>query len=229
MLPSAPNGEYVARMEALLDVYARPRDPRRPVVCLDETSKQLLDDARPGQPMAPGQSAREDYEYVRQGVCSLFLVCEPLAGWHDLRVTQRRTRQDFAETIRWLLDERYPDAEAVVLVLVLVLDNLNTHTIGSLYEAFPPAEAHRLAHRLELHYTPKHASWLNIAEIEFSVLSRQCLDQRIPDRPRLEQHVAAWVAERNGLPSRVDWQFRTEDARIKLKRLYPELSPLTEY
>lgn len=212
-------------MEDVLDVYARPRDPRHPVVCVDETSKQLLEDARPGRPVAPGQSAREDYEYVRQGVCNLFLVCEPLAGWRDLRVTERRTRQDFAETIRWLLDERYPDAETVVLVL----DNLNTHTIGSLYETFPPAEAHRLAGRLELHYTPKHASWLNIAEIEFSVLSRQCLAQRIPDRAQLEQRVGAWVAERNGLPSRVDWQFRTTDARIKLKRLYPQLSPLTEY
>jgi hypothetical protein len=212
-------------MEDVLDVYARPYDPRRPQICLDETSTQLLDDARPGLPAAPGQIAREDYEYVRQGVCNLFLVCEPLAGWRDVRVTDRRTKHDFAATVRWLLDERYPAAERVVLVH----DNLNTHTLGALYEAFPPAEAHRLAQRLELHYTPKHASWLNIAEIEFSVLSRQCLARRIPDRATLEREVAAWVAERNALPSHVDWQFRTADARVKLKRLYPVFSPVTEY
>ena len=225
MLPSAPTGEFVARMEDILDVYARPHDLAHPVVCLDETSKRLLDDARPGQPAAPDQIAREDYEYVRHGVANLFLVCEPLAGWRDVRVTDRRTKHDFAATVRWLLDKKYPAAERVVLVL----DNLNTHTLGALYEAFPPAEAHRLAQRLELHYTPKHASWLNIAEIEFSVLSRQCLDRRIPDRPTLEREVDAWVADRNDLPSRVDWQFRTPDARVKLKRLYPLLSPVTEY
>ncbi len=204
-------------MEDILEVYQRPYDPRRPVVCLDETTKQLVADARPAQPPAPGRPARQDYEYIRAGVCNLFLECEPLVGRRSLTVTDQRTKLDWARVVKHVLDERYPDAEQVVLVL----DNLNTHTIGALYEAFPPSEARRLVQRLEIHYTPKHGSWLNIAEIEFSVLARQCLKRRIPDRPTLEREARAWVEARNALPSVVDWRFTTADARIKLKRVYP--------
>jgi hypothetical protein len=206
-------------MEDVLEVYTRPYDPRRPLVCLDEVSKQLLADARPPLPPAPGRPARIDYEYRRQGTANLFLVCEPLRGWREVRVTDQRTRIDWAHAIRDLVDVHYPHAERIVLVQ----DNLNTHTPGSLYEAFPPAEAKRLAAKLELHYTPKHGSWLNIAEIELSVLGRQCLCRRLPDRPTLETEVAAWVAERNAAGGGVDWQFRTADARIRLKHLYPSL------
>src|SRR5688572_3382947 len=204
-------------MEDVLDVYTRPYDPKHPQVCLDETSRQLLADVTPPLPMAPGVPAKEDYEYVRQGVVNLFMVCEPLRGWREVMVSDRRTRLDWAHCIKELVDVHYPDAEKIVLVL----DNLNTHTPGSLYEAFPPTEAKRLADKLESHYTPKHGSWLNIAEIELSVLARQCLDRRIPDRATMEQEVAAWDAERNSLGGKVDWRFTTEDARIKLKRLYP--------
>jgi len=206
-------------MEDVLSLYQRAYDPRFPLVCMDETSKQLVGETRPAQPAQPGRPARQDYEYVRNGVCNLFLCCEPLVGWRSVKVTARRTRRDWAELIKGLLDERYPEAERVTLVL----DNLNTHILGALYEAFPPAEARRLAERLELHYTPKHGSWLNIAEIELSVLSRQCLDRRIPDQHTLQREVEAWEQERNALPSKVDWQFTSDDARIKLKRLYPSI------
>jgi hypothetical protein len=204
-------------MEDVLEVYTRPVDPARPLICLDETSKQLLRDARAPLPARPGQPVRVDYEYEHEGVVNLFLVCAPLAGQRWVTVTARRTRVDWAHLIRDLIDVRYPDAER----LVLVQDNLNTHTPASLYEAFPPAEAQRLAAKLELHYTPKHGSWLNIAELELSVLTRQCLDRRVPDAAALVAEVAAWQARRNARGGPVDWRFTTEDARIKLRRLYP--------
>jgi hypothetical protein len=206
-------------MEDVLAVSTRPYDPRRPQVCLDETSRQLLGEVTPSLPPAPGQPAREDYEYQRHGVCNVFLVCEPLRGWRHVTVSARRTRIDWAHCVKDLLDVCYPDAEQVVLVQ----DNLNTHTPASLYAAFEPAEAKRLADRLELHSTPKHGSWLNMAEIELSVLSEQCLDRRLADRATLEREVAAWQATRNGAGRGVDWRFTTEDARIKLKHLYPAI------
>lgn len=204
-------------MEDVLDVYQRPYDPRRPVVGLDEKCKELHSTPRGSLEMGPGQPAREDYEYERHGVCNLFLAFEPLRGWRRVRVTDRRTKQDFAEQLRVLADEDYAEAE----VIVLVVDNLNTHGPGSLYERFAPQEAHRLAARFEWHYTPEHGSWLNVAECELSVLGRQCLKRRIPDKQTLIQEVAAWEARRNRLVAKVDWQFTTADARIKLKRLYP--------
>jgi len=206
-------------MEEVLDVYERPYDPRFPQVCLDETSKQLVGEVTPPLPVAPGQPAREDYEYVRNGVANLFLVTEPLQGWRHLTVTDQRTAVDFAQVIRDLVDVRYPEAERIVLVL----DNLNTHTPAALYAAFPPAEAKRLADKVEWHYTPKHGSWLNIAEIEFSVLARQCLDRRIPDQPMLKGEVAAWAVRRNHEGAAVHWRFTTADARIRLRHLYPSI------
>jgi hypothetical protein len=218
-IPPEQSGEFVWRMEDVLAVYTRPYDPKRPQVCLDEVSKQLLAEKREPLPVRPGRAKRVDYEYERKGTANLFLWCEPLTGWRQVRVTERRTRRDWAHVIKDLIDVQYPEAEQIVLVL----DNLNTHTPGSLYEAFPPAEARRLADKLELHYTPKHGSWLNVAELELSVLARQCLDRRIPDRESLEREVAAWEAERNALGGKVDWRFTTEDARIKLRRLYPSI------
>lgn len=204
-------------MEDVLDVYTRPYDPLHPVVCLDETSKQLLRDVQAPLPPAPGRPARVDYEYARGGVVNLFLCCEPLAARRWVAVTEHRTKLDWAHQIQDLVDHRYPHAERIVLVL----DNLNTHTPASLYEAFSPAEAKRLVDKLEIHHTPKHGSWLNIAEIELSVLSRQCLDRRIPSADALEVEVAAWQAWRDRTGGRVDWRFTTDDARVKLKRLYP--------
>jgi hypothetical protein len=206
-------------MEDVLEVYTRVYDPRRPQVCLDETSRQLLAEVTPPLPVAPGQPAREDYEYERRGVCNLFLVCEPLRGWRHVTCSARRTRVDWAHCIKELVDVHYPDAE----VIVLVQDNLNTHTPASLYEAFAPAEAKRLADKLELHYTPKHGSWLNMAEIELAVLAEQCLDRRLADQATLEREVAAWEAARNAAGRGVDWRFTTADARIKLKHLYPAI------
>lgn len=206
-------------MEDVLDVYTRPYDPRRPVICLDETSKQLLRETRPGQLPAPGRPARVDYEYEREGVVNLFLCCEPLAGQRWVDVTAQRTRRDWAQQIQHVVDVRYPDAERIVLVM----DNLNVHTPGALYDAFAPAEAKRLADKLEIHHTPKHGSWLNIAEIELSVLSRQCLNRRVPDAATLTDEVHAWQERRNAAVRAVDWRFTTADARIKLKRLYPSL------
>src|SRR5829696_9412179 len=184
---------------------------------LDETSRQLLGEVTPSLPPAPGRPAREDYEYVRQGVCNLFLVCEPLAGWRQVMVSRRRTRIDWAHCIKDLVDVHYPDAEQIVLIQ----DSLNTHTPASLYAAFPPAEVRRLADRLELHYTPRHGSWLNMAEIELAMLAQQCLDRRLADRATLEREVAAWQAARNRAGRGVNWRFTTEDARIKLRHLYP--------
>jgi hypothetical protein len=204
-------------MEDVLDVYTRPYDPARPQVCLDETSRQLLAETRPPLPPAPGRPARHDPEYAREGVANLFLVCEPLRGWRQVQVSERRTRVDWAHCVRELVDVHYPEAEQIVLVL----DQLNTHSPASLYEAFPPAEAQRLAAKLEIHHTPKHGSWLNMAEIELSALQRQCLDRRLADRPAVEREVAAWVAGRNAAATTIDWRFTTEDARIRLKHLYP--------
>jgi DDE superfamily endonuclease len=209
----------VWRLEDVLEVYTRPYDPQRPQVCMDETNKQLLRDVRRPVPARPGQPGRMDYEYERGGVVNRFLVCEPLAGRRWVDVTDHRRKPDGAHQIQYLVDVRYPDAECIVLVM----DNLNTHTPAALYEAFPPAEAKRLADKLEIHYTPKHGSWLNIAEIELSVLSRQCLDRRVPDFATLAAEVAAWQECRNAAGGAVDWRFTTDDARIKLKRLYPSL------
>jgi hypothetical protein len=204
-------------MEDILDVYARPYDAQRPVVCLDETCKQLVSEVREPLPPEPGQPQRVDSEYRREGVCNLFLSCEPLRGWRDVKVTERRTKTDWAHYIQELVDVHCPKADQIVLVM----DNLNTHTPASLYEAFPPTEAKRLADRLEIHYTPKHGSWLNVAEIELSALSRQCLGERIPDREYLARQAAAWERKRNARGGKVDWRFTTDDARIKFKRLYP--------
>jgi len=208
---------FIWPMEDVLDVYERPFDSARPVVCLDETSRQLLGDARPPAPPVPGRPARHDPEYIRGGVANLFVVTAPLRGWRHVSVSDQRTRLDFARCVKELLDVHYPDAERVVLVM----DQLNTHSPASLYAAFPPAEAKRLADRLEIHHTPKHGSWLNMAEIELSVLERQCLRRRISDRVALERAVAAWAARRNAATATIDWQFTTADARTKLKRLYP--------
>lgn len=204
-------------MEDVLEVYTRPYDPRRPLVCMDEIAKQLLRDTRAPLPPIPGHPARVDYEYERAGVVNCFLFCEPLRGRRWVTVTERRTKVDWAHQIRELVDVRYPDAE----VILLVMDNLNTHTPAALYDAFPPDEAKRLTDKLEIHHTPKHGSWLNIAEIELSILSRQCLDRRVPDAATLAREVAAWQARRDAAAARVDWRFTTQDARIRLKRLYP--------
>lgn len=218
-IPPEQSGEFVWRMEDTLEVYTRPYDPARPQVCLDEASTQLLKDARPPRMAKPGKPARVDFEYERNGTANLFLVTEPLRGWRHVAVTERRTKADWARVVKDLVDVHYPDADKIVLVL----DNLNTHTPAALYEAFPPAEARRIVERLEIHYTPKHGSWLNVAEIELSTMSGQCLHRRIPDRETLEREVAAWEAERNTLGGPVNWRFTTEDARVKLKRLYPSL------
>lgn len=204
-------------MEDVVGVYHRPYDPSRPVVCLDETSRQLLGDARDPLPARPGRPERSDPEYVRGGVANLFLVTEPLRGWRQVRLSDRRTRLDWADCIKELIDVHFPHAAQIVLVL----DQLNTHSPASLYDAFPPAEAKRLAARLEIHYPPKHGSWLNMAEIELSVLQRQCLHRRLGDRAIMEREVAAWVVGRNAATAAIDWRFTTADARIKLKRLYP--------
>lgn len=206
-------------MEDVLDVYHRPDDPARPVVCLDETSRQLVAETQPPLLAEPGQIARHDPEYVRHGVVNFFLVTDPLRGWRDVRVSTQRTRLDWAACVKELVDVHYPDADRIVLVL----DQLNTHSPASLYAAFPPAEAKRLADKLEMHYTPKHGSWLNMAEIELSVLQRQCLNRRLDSREVVEREVAAWVAARNAADVGIDWRFTTADARIKLKRLYPAI------
>ncbi len=204
-------------MEDVLDVYHRPYDERRPLVCLDEASKQLVGETRTPLPPGPGQPERFDAEYVRNGTANLFMLSEPLLGWRSVVVTERRTATDFAEVVRWLVEEVHPDAERVVLVM----DNLNTHKLASLYLAFEPARARRIAERVEVHHTPKHGSWLNMAEIELSVLAGQCLDRRIASREELEREVAAWEAERNERQVGVNWRFTTADARIKLPQLYP--------
>jgi hypothetical protein len=206
-------------MEDVLDVYHRPYDEKRPLVCIDEASRQLVGEVVRPLPPEPGQPERFDYEYVRNGTANLFMISEPLLGWRAVQVTERRTAKDFAEVLRWLVEEVHAQAEKIVLVT----DNLNTHKAASLYEAFPPEQARRIAERVEWHYTPKHGSWLNMAEIELSVLSRQCLDRRIGTRDEMKGEVAAWEAERNERGVEVRWRFTTVDARIKLHRLYPSL------
>lgn len=206
-------------MEDVLDVYEAPYDPARPVVCFDESPKQLIAEVRPPEPPAPGKPAREDTEYERMGVRDLMMICEPKRGFREVLVTERRTKIEFAQSMRHIT-ERYPDAT----VIRVVLDNLNTHKVGSLYEAFPAEEARRIAQRLEFHYTPKHGSWLNIAEIELAVLSNTCLSRRIPDEDTLRREVEANVRERNLKAQPVNWRFTTQDARRKLARLYPCVS-----
>jgi transposase len=204
-------------MEDVLDVYQRVYDPRFPQVCMDETSKQLLGDTHEPLPARPGQPARQDYEYERNGTSNLFIAFEPLQNWRHVEVTAQRTARDWAHFMKWLSDERYPAAERVIVVM----DNLNTHHASSFYEAFEPAEANRLAQRFEWHYTPKHGSWLNMAEIELSALTRTCLKQRLTDQPAVQSQVTAWEKERNAKRVTVEWRFTTADARIKLKKLYP--------
>ena len=206
-------------MEDVLDVYHAPYDPKFPLVCMDESNKQLVGEVRAPLPPAPGRGQINDHEYVRNGVAEIFLEVEPLSGRRHVAITEHRTRLDWARFIKGMLDDRYPQASKVRLVM----DNLNTHSAASLYEAFAPEEAHRLARRLEIHYTPKHGSWLNIAEIELSALNSQCLDRRIPSIELMRKEVAAWELDRNNRSATIDWRFTTEDARIKLKRLYPKL------
>jgi len=205
-------------MEEVLDLYAAEHSEEEPMICMDEASKQLLRDEQPASPMEPGRPVREDYHYERRGVQSIFMFFDPLRGWRRTSCRDNRTRVDWAEEIRQLLDKDYPHAKKIKLVC----DNLNTHTIASLYEAFPAAEAHRLRQRLEIHYTPRSGSWLNVAEIELSVLARQCLDRRIGSVAELEREMDAWQKQRNAEASKVTWRFTTEDARVRLKRLYPQ-------
>lgn len=216
---------FVARMEDVLEVYHRPYDPCFPVVCFDESSKQLIGEVSQPIPMAPGHPVLVDDEYVRNGVAEILLEVEPLAGRRHVAITEHRTRNDWAHYIKEMLDKRYPDATKVVLVM----DNLNTHDTASLYETFSPEEALRLAQRLEIHLTPKHGSWLNIAEIELSVLKRQCLPDRIPEMDQMITMVSFWEDDRNTKMNKVDWQFTSDDARIKLKRLYPRFGDKAKY
>jgi transposase len=217
-IPPEANGEFVWRMEDVLDIYKQPYDPQRPQVCLDEKSVQLLGEARAPLPAAPGRPVRQDSEYQRNGTANIFLAVEPLGNWRRIEVTQQRTKKDFAHFVKDLVDGRYRDADRIVLVM----DNLNTHSPASLYEAFEPAEAKRIAGKLEIHHTPKHGSWLNMAEIELSVLGRR-LVERLADRGALASACAAVEQERNQSGAGIDWRFTTPDARIKLKRLYPSL------
>jgi hypothetical protein len=206
-------------MEDVLDVYHAPYDPQFPLVCMDESNKQLVSEVHAPLPPAPGRGQINDHEYVRNGVAEIFLEVEPLAGRRHVAITEHRTRKDWAIFVQGMLDERYPQATKVRLVM----DNLNTHSAASLYEAFEPEEARRLARRLEIHYTPKHGSWLNVAEIELSALNSQCLARRIPTLELMRKEVAAWELDRNNRAANIDWRFTTEDARIKLKRIYPKL------
>jgi len=218
-IPTQADAEFVYHMEDVLEVYTRPYDPSYPQVCMDEINTQLLAETRDPLPMEPGKPKREDYEYERQGVCNVFLACEPLAGKRYTMVAAQRTKQEWAVFIRRLADEYYPHTERIVLVM----DNLNTHTLAALYEVFPVAEARRLCQRFEVHYTPKHASWLNMAEIELSALDRQCLSQRLASLEIAAQQVAAWTARRNQAAVTIQWRFTAEDASIKLKHLYPSI------
>ena len=216
-IPPRADAEFVCRMEDVLRVYQMPYDERFPVVCMDEASKQLIGESRVALPVRPGQAKCEDYEYVRNGVCNQFVCCEPLRGWRKVTVTSRRTRLDWAACIRELLEVHYPRAKMVRLVL----DNLNTHAGSSLYERYAPEVARRLLDRLEFHYTPKHGSWLNMAEIEISVLNRQCLSRRIGDESEFRREVAAWEQRRNAEAVKIHWSFTIAVARSKLKKLYP--------
>ena len=211
-------------MEDVLEVYKRPYDPLRPLVCLDESNKQHIIEVSNPIPMEPGKAERYDTEYERNGVSNLFMMFEPLTGWRHVEVTDHRTAVDWAHQVRFLVDVRHKDAEKVILVE----DNLNTHSPASLYKAFSPEEARRIADRLEFHYTPRHGSWLDMAEIELSILSRQCLGRRIPDQDTLRKEIKAWEDKRNESKLTMDWRLTTEDARIKLKRLYPKVPELDD-
>ena len=219
VIPPDASSAFVAAMEDVREVYHRPHNPEYPVVCLDETSKQLIAETRVPIAAKPGRPARYDYEYERNGTANLFMLFAPLEGWRHVEVTDRHTAVDYARLLKVLSDEHFPHAARIVLVQ----DNLNTHKPASLYEAFPAVEARRLVERFEWHYTPKHGSWLDMAESELSVLSTQCLNRRIPDKQTLVEEVAAWQIERNKKHAKADWQFTTADARVKLKRLYPSL------
>lgn len=220
MIPPQENAEFVCQMEEILELYTLPYDPDYPLVCFDESSKQLISEIQQPLPAEPGKPERFDYQYQREGVSNLFMFFEPLQAWRHVEVTDQRTGIDFAKQMKYLVDERYPDAKKVRVVQ----DNLNTHIKASLYKAFIPSEARRLLDKLEFYYTPKHGSWLNMAEIEFSVLNRQCLNRRISSQEILIQEVEAWESQRNQTSSPVNWQFTTEDARIKLTQLYPLIS-----
>jgi len=221
VIPPKENADFVCAMEEVLELYHEPYDPLRPVVCFDEGTKQLIGETRTPLPLQPGEPVRYDYEYERHGTCNLFMFFEPLRSWRHVDVTDRRTLIDFAHCMKDLVDRWYPDAECIRVVQ----DNLNTHKPAALYEAFPPQEARRILERLEFHYTPKHGSWLNMAEIELNVLSGQCLDRRIPHKQTLITEVAAWERKRNARNATVNWQFTTQDARIKLRSLYPSIDP----
>ena len=218
MIPPEHNGSFVANMERVLDVYKRPFDPLRPVVCMDESPKQLIGEVRAPVPASPGQPAKQDYEYRRVGVCNIFLACEPLAGKRRVTITERKTKRDWAVFLEQIAGH-YSNADKITLVM----DNLNTHEPGALYEAFPPEKAKALWDRFEFVYTPKHGSWLNMAEIELNVLTGQCLNRRIDDIEVVRKEVNAWQKLRNNRQAKVNWQFTTKDARIKLSRLYPTL------
>jgi DDE superfamily endonuclease len=217
VIPPQANSSFVAAMEDVLAIYKRPRDLDFPLVCLDETSKQLLADTRASFPMKPGQPERRDYEYQRNGTANLFMMFAPLEGFRHIEITNRRTAIDYAHALENLSDTHFPNAKKIILVQ----DNLSTHKPASLYEAFPPEKARRLVERFEWHYTPKHCSWLNMAESELGSLPSQCLDRRIADRQKLKSEIVAWEADRNKHHAKADWQFTTDDARIKLKHLYP--------
>jgi hypothetical protein len=219
VIPPKANGAFVAAMEEVLAVYMRPRDPNHALVCLDETSKQLIAETRVPIPMKPGRTARVDYEYERNGTANLFMLFAPLEGWRHVKVTDRHTAVDYAHVLKELADIHFPRKKTIVLVQ----DNLNIHSKASLYEAFPPAEARRLVERFEWHYTPKHGSWLDLAESELGVLSAQCLDRRIPDKQTLIDEIDAWQHHRNTHHAKSDWHFTTKDARVKLKHLYPSI------
>lgn len=218
MIAPEASAAFVANMEDVLEVYQRPHDPKRPLVCLDETSKQLIIETQTPIAAKPGQPAREDYEYERNGVANLFMMFAPLEGWRHVKVTDRRTAVDYAHALKELSDTHFPAADKIVLVQ----DNLSTHTSASLYEAFPAAEARRLVERFEWHYTPQHGSWLDMAESELAALSTQRLDRRIPDKKELTEEVAAWEERRNTHQTNANWQFTTADARLRLARLYPQ-------
>lgn len=218
-IPPTENADFVCAMEDVLDVYQQPYDPQRPLVCFDEASKQQTKETRVALAAQPGSIEKYDYEYERNGTSNIFIFFAPLEGWRKAKVTDQRTAIDFAHCMRELVDDYFPEADKVILVM----DNLNTHKMSSLYKAFPPREASRIKERLEVHYTPKHGSWLNMAEIELSVLHRQCLNRRIPDQKTMIREVSAWEKPRNSAQTTTDWRFTTTDARIKLKRLYPTI------
>lgn len=219
-IPPEQDAAFVCQMEQVLEVYKRPYDPQHPVVCMDEQPKQLISEVSPPVPAAPGQPARVDYEYVREGVCTVWMFVEPLGGWRDVPVTETKTAADWARQVQALVNQpRYRAAERITLVC----DNLNTHAFGALYQAFEPQEALRLIRKLELVHTPKHGSWLNVAESELSVLTRQCLDRRIDQRETVAAEAHAWTRARNAKQTGVDWQFTTADARVRLKHLYPKI------